>query len=80
MSGTEVLTGIDRVAGELLLDTKELVVLGQTLRAARGSGLDLTGAKSDNNVGNGEILGLAGAVGDHDAPTGLLGEDGSLDS
>jgi hypothetical protein len=75
----EVLTGIDGVASELLFDAEELVVLGQALRAAGSASLDLTSAETDNNVGNGEILGLTGAVRDHDTPAGLLGEDSSLD-
>ncbi len=79
MSAAEVLSSIDRVASKLLFDTKQLVVLGQTLGAARSSGLDLTSAETDNNVGNGEVLSLTRAVRDHDAPTRLLGENGSLE-
>jgi hypothetical protein len=47
---------------------------------ARSTSLDLASAETNNNVGNGEVLGLTGAVRDHDAPSGLLGEDGSLNS
>lgn len=37
----EVVSGVDGITSELLLDSEQLVVLGQTLRSARGSGLDL---------------------------------------
>lgn len=74
----EVLSGVDRVTIELLLDTEELVVLGQTFGAAGGTSLDLTGAETDDDIGDGVVLGLPRAVRDHDAPSGLLGKDGSL--
>ncbi len=45
-----------------------LIVLGQTFRAAGSSGLDLSGAESDDQVGDEAVLGLAGTVRDHSAP------------
>jgi len=55
-------------SSELLFNTEKLIVLGQTLGAARSSGLDLSGAETDDEVSDEAILGLAGAVGDHGSP------------
>jgi hypothetical protein len=78
MGLAEVLSGVDGVTSKLFLDTEKLVVLGQTLRAAGSTSLDLTGTETDDDIGNGVVLGLTGAVRDHDAPSGLLGKNGSL--
>jgi hypothetical protein len=56
------------------LDAEKLVVLGNTLGTGRSSGLDLTGAESDGEVGNVDGLGLTGTVRGHDTPTVGLGE------
>lgn len=72
--------GVDGVAAELLLDTEDLVELGKTLGTGRGTGLDLAGAETDDNVGDGNILGLTGSVGDHDTPASAEGILGGLDS
>ena len=45
---------------------------------ARSTSLDLTSAETDNDISNGVILSLTGTVRDHDTPSRLLGEDGSL--
>lgn len=74
----EFLASVDGVGTELLLDTEDLVQLGQTLRAARGAGLDLAGAEADSDVSNGDILGLTRAVGDHDTPATGVGVLGGL--
>ena len=50
---------------ELLLDPQELVVLRDPVAPRRGTRLDLPYAGRDGQVGDGRILGLAGAVG-HD--------------
>ena len=47
---------------------------------ARSTSLDLASAETDNDIGNDVILGLTGAVRDHDTPSGLLGEDGGLEA
>ena len=40
-----VLAGVHGRGAKLLLDTQQLVVLGETLRAARGARLDLGGGR-----------------------------------
>lgn len=77
--GAEVLAGIDGVLTELLLDAEDLVELSKTLRTGRSTGLDLASAETDSNVSDGDILGLTGAVGDHDTPAVSVGVLGSLD-
>ena len=79
-SGAEVLASVDGLAAKLLLDTEDLVELGETLGTSRSTSLDLAGAETDDDVGNGDILSLTRAVGDHDAPAGTEGVLGSLDS
>ena len=75
----EVLAGVDSVGTELLLNTEDLVKLGQTLGTGRGTGLDLARAQTDGNVGDGDVLSLTGAVGDHDTPVVGVGVLGGLD-
>jgi hypothetical protein len=75
----ELLAGVDGVGAKLLLDTEDLVELGKTLRAAGSTGLDLARAETDRDVGDGDILGLTGAVGDHDTPAVGVGVLGGLD-
>ncbi len=41
---------------------KDLVVLGQTLRAAGSTGLDLAGGETDDKIGDEGVLSLAAAV------------------
>lgn len=78
-SSAEVLAGVDGVGTELLLDTEDLVELGKTLGTGRGTGLDLTGTETDSDVSNGDILGLTGAVGNHDTPVVGVGVLSGLD-
>src|SRR4051812_20920119 len=47
---------------ELGLDPEQLVVLGDPLGPGRGTGLDLATVRGDGQVGDGGVLGLAGAV------------------
>lgn len=77
--GAELLAGVDGVVAQLFLDTEDLVELGQTLGTGRSTGLDLAGAQTDGNVGDGHVLGLTGAVGHHDAPVVGVGVLGGLD-
>lgn len=75
----EVLASVDSVVAQLLLDTEDLVELGKTLGTGRSTSLDLTGAETNDNVGNGDILGLTGAVRNHDTPATGVGVLGGLD-
>jgi hypothetical protein len=77
--GPEVLAGVDGILTKLLLDTEDLVELGQALATGRGTSLDLTSAETDNDVGDSDILCLTRSVGDHDAPAGGEGVLGGLD-
>ena len=60
-------------------NTEVLVELGQTLRAAGSTGLDLARSDTHDDVSNGDILSIAGAVGHHHAPFTSVGVLGSLD-
>lgn len=75
----EAVAGEDGLVAKLLLDTEDLVELGKALGTGRGTSLDLASAKTDNNVGNGDILGLSGSVRDHDTPASAEGILGGLD-
>lgn len=79
-SGPELGASVDGVVTELLLDTEDLVELGETLRTGRSTGLDLTSAETDDDVSDGNILSLTGAVGNHDTPVSTEGVLGSLNS
>ena len=78
-SGPELGASVDGVVAELLLDTEDLVELGETLRSGRSTSLDLTSTETDNDVSDGDVLSLTGAVRDHDTPVGTEGVLGSLD-
>ena len=78
-SSAELLAGVDSVGTKLLLNAEDLVKLGKTLGTGRGTGLDLTGTETNSDVSNGDILGLTGAVGDHDTPAVGVGVLGGLD-
>src|SRR4030095_15223560 len=56
-------TGILRCAAKLLFNPQQLVVLGHTIAATRGTGLDLTGRRPDGEIGDRGVLGLPGTVG-----------------
>ena len=77
--GAELFASIDGVVTKLLLDTEDLVQLGQTLGTGRSTGLDLARAETDSDIGNGDILSLTGTVGNHDTPVVGVGVLGSLD-
>ena len=64
---------------QLRLDAQQLVVLGETLRAARRACLDLSGAEPDGEVGNVRVLSLSRAVRCHHAPASRLGVLDRLD-
>ena len=75
----ELLTGVLGGSAELLLDTEDLVVLGQTLRAAWRASLDLAGGQTNNEVGDEGVLSLTGTMRHHRAPAGAFGELVSVD-
>src|SRR5450830_1270037 len=56
---------VDGLVTQLLLDAKQLVVLGDAIGAAGRAGLDLACASRHGEIGDGRILGLSGAVRDH---------------
>lgn len=76
---SEVMSGVDSVGSELFFDTEKLVVLGQTLRAARSSSLDLSGSESDHKIRDEGVLSFSRSVRDHDSPSVGTRELGSLD-
>merc|ERR1719240_107577 len=75
----EVHARVDASIAKLLLDTKELVVLGEALRPARRARLDLAGAKADHQIRDEGVLRLPGAVRHHDSPALVLAHLASLD-
>lgn len=74
MRVAEFLAGVFRGGAQLLLDTQDLVVFAQTLRAAGSAGLDLPGRETDHQVGDERVLRFSGTMGDHGAPAVALGE------
>ena len=78
-SGPELGASVDGVVTELLLDTEDLVELGETLRSGRSTSLDLTSTKTDDDVSDGDILSLTRAVGNHNTPVSTESVLGSLD-
>jgi hypothetical protein len=74
----EAAPSIDSAASQLLLDTKDLIQLGQTLRSGWSTTLDLASSDTNDNVGDGNIFGLAGTMGHHDTPASSVGVLGGL--
>ena len=72
--GQRVAARIDGVLAELLFDAQELVVFRQTVRAAEGAGLDLAAVRRHRDVGDGGILGFAGAMAEDGAVAAELRE------
>ena len=56
---------VNRVVAKFLFDAEELVVFRDPVRAAHRAGLDLAAVGGDGDVGDGAVLGLAGAVAEH---------------
>lgn len=75
----EVLASEDGSVAKSLLNAQDLVVLGQTVGAARRARLDLTGAEAAHQVSNKVVLGLTAAVGHHHAPSRALRHVRGLD-
>lgn len=59
---------------EFFFDAEELVVFGYAFAAVRGAGLDLARVQRDDEVGDGGVFRLAGAVGDDGAEAVLMRE------
>src|SRR6516164_5551807 len=64
---------------ELGLDTQQLVVLCDAVRARQRAGLDLRGGGGDGDVGDGAVLGLAGTVRYHRGVARLVGHLDALE-
>ena len=80
--GPELFAGEDSrwtLTLQLLLDPQDLVQLGQALRPSRSTSLDLSGTKSNHDIGDGNIFGFARAVTHHNAPVSRVGIFRSLD-
>src|SRR5690606_20107699 len=56
---------VHRVVTQILSDTNELVVLGVPVAPGRCPRLDLAAIGRHGDVGDGRILGLAGAMAEH---------------
>lgn len=74
MRVTEVLASEFRGGAKLLLDTQNLVILGQTFRTAGRSSLNLTGRETNDQVGDKRILCLSGTMRNHRTPAITLSE------
>src|SRR5580693_5530761 len=64
---------IFRLGTQFLLNPQQLVVFGGAVRARQRAGLDLPAIGGNREIGDGGILGLAGAVRHHDGIAGLVG-------
>lgn len=69
---SEVCTSIDGLISQLFFDSENLVVLGESVRSARSSTLDLTSSKTNDKITNEVVLSFSGSVGDHDSPSSCL--------
>src|SRR3954451_22812827 len=74
VAGERGAAGVPGGVVELLLDAQQLVVLRDPLGAGGGTGLDLAAVRGDGEVGDGGVLGLAGAVAHHAAEAGAVRE------
>merc|ERR1719282_2019960 len=75
----EFVTCVHTLAAELLLDTQELVVLGESLRTTWCPCLDLPGAQADGEISDERIFCFTGTVARHHAPAGGLAHADGLD-
>jgi len=75
----EFFASILRLATEFLLYAHNLIVFGQTLRAAGRASFDLTGRETNDQIGDERVFSLSGAMGYHGAPTMAFGELVSID-
>ena len=70
--GEGKVAGVARGVAERLLDTQQLVVLGDALATGGRTGLDLAAADRDREVGDRGVLGLAAAVAHHRAVAAVV--------
>ena len=76
---SEVGSGVFGVGAKFFFNPEELVVLGESLRPAGSSSLDLASAEPHHQVGNEAVLGLPGPVRHHRAPALAFSHVVSLD-
>eukprot|EP00045_Choanoeca_perplexa_P018631 m.293218 g.293218 ORF g.293218 m.293218 type:complete len:339 (+) comp19454_c0_seq1:41-1057(+) len=76
---TEVVAGVNGILAKLLFNAQQLVVLSQSLRAARSPSLDLTSPQAHHQVGNEGVLCLSRTVAHHDTPVIGLRQGTGLD-
>jgi hypothetical protein len=77
--GSEAFTSVDSLVTKFLLNSEDLVELGQTLRSCWCASLDLTSSETNNDIRDGNIFGLTRAVRNHYTPTSSEGVLGGLD-
>ena len=75
----EVFAEVLGLVAEALFDAHKLVVFADAVGTAGGAGLDEAGVESDDEVGNGGVLSLAGTVGDDGGVTIAGGKVDSVD-
>jgi len=76
---SEEVASEDCAIAELFLNSQNLVILGEAVRAARSAGLNLTCAEAADEVTNEVVLSLARTVRNHDAPACSLRHVACLD-
>src|SRR5260221_797935 len=74
IQGTLKLSAVHGVPAERLLDAQQLIIFGHPISAAKRTGLDLAGIGGHGDVGDGGILGFAGAMADHGGVGVFLGQ------
>ena len=62
-------SGVDSLISQFLLNSDELVVLGQPLGSAGGTSFDLSCGQSHHQISDEIVLGLSWSVGHHDSPS-----------
>src|SRR5271154_6548051 len=67
-AGENRAAAVNRTGTELLLDSDQLVVFGDPVRARQRSGLDLAAVGGDRQIGDRRIFGFARAVREHRPP------------
>lgn len=75
----EFTSSINSLSTQLLLNPQQLIILGNPFTTRRRARLELARAQTNSDISDGHVLGLAGAMGDHDAPAGGVGVAGGID-
>jgi len=76
---TEVFSSKDGILSKLFFNPQNLVVLGEPLRSAWSTSLDLTSIQSNNQISNESVFCLTASMAHHNTPSILLGKLTSLD-